>query len=91
MALNSRGEYDRCKIHRLTIEKEGEQRVLGEHRSEGTEILEQRGNDPLWIEERKWIGKILMELQNHPAEARKGGITTIWRTVEGQKRGNMLW
>ena len=37
MALNSRGEYDRCKIHRLTIEKEGEQHVLGEQRSEGTE------------------------------------------------------
>ena len=36
--LNSRGEYDRCKIHRLTIEKKEEHHAWGGQRSKGTKV-----------------------------------------------------
>ena len=39
LALNSRAEYDRCKIHRLTIDKDEEHLQWGEQVHDGT-----RGN-----------------------------------------------
>ena len=76
--LNSKGEYNRSKIHRLTIDKGEEQGILGEHRPEKSE-----GNN----------GEVLLEGERCLMDRRKRmdqNITTGTGIAiqKSQKRGN---
>ena len=78
MALNSNSEYDRCKIHRLTIGKEDVYQKGGEQQLVGTSV---GGVDGAQGE------RYLMDRRKHMD--RNNYVGTGLTTTLSQKRGNM--
>ena len=75
--LNSRGEYNRSRIHRLTINKEEEQSNWGEQDSSGTER-----------ESMEFGERCLMDRRKQMDREKTSTTGTGTQLNKGQKRGN---
>ena len=78
LALNSRAEYDRCKIHRLTIDKDEEHLQWGEQVHDGT-----RGN----VGDGTEGERVLLDRRKQMDKNNFGGIKCT--STQSQKRGLM--
>ena len=91
--LNSRGEYNRSRIHRLTINKEEEPSNWGEQDSSGTERESMEFGERCLMDRRKQMDREKTSTTGTGTQLNKGqkrGIQSTW-TIKGRlKRGNLL-
>ena len=94
LALNSKGEYDRCKIHRLTIENQEENLTFWKEDEGGNNVAGREGEQQL-LENRIRMDRegITKTGKREITRNQKRGAYVVGRKIldDVQKRGTMLW